>query len=133
MFNVVVQTFEFESLKIMFFSALPLKWRKRFGTQYHSCFLSPRGKARRKRTHLLPTATQTTGDRAEFKVPRSDAATIAIVTPVTLISDLAMAVISGIVFSSLCFTWEKGSSLRCVAESRFDEKTGNCTSKTCAC
>ena len=83
MFNICAHTFEWRSLRIVFFSALPARLRRKFG------------------------------DRSEYKVPRADAATIVLVTVVTLFTDLAVAVISGIIFSCLTFAWNTGSALYC--------------------
>ena len=46
------------------------------------------------------------------QVRRADALTIALVTAVTLVADLAVAVITGIVFSALWFAWSSGGTLR---------------------
>jgi len=81
MFNVVAHTFEWGSLRVIFFSMLPLSWRSKFG------------------------------DHAEYKIQRSDAMAIVIVTVVTLISDLAIAVICGTIFSCCCHAWAAGESL----------------------
>ncbi|HEY4262364.1 MAG TPA: SulP family inorganic anion transporter [Schlesneria sp.] len=46
------------------------------------------------------------------KVPRSDAFVIIFVTVVTLVSDLAVAVISGVVVSALVFAWESAKKIQ---------------------
>jgi SulP family sulfate permease len=81
MFYVVLHTFEWKSLNIMFYSLLPLKFRSYFG------------------------------DHAEYKVARTDAFCILLVTVVTLVSDLAVAVVCGIIFSSVCYAWNAGHSI----------------------
>ena len=53
------------------------------------------------------------------KVPRSDAFVIVLVTTLTVIFDLAVAVISGIIVSALVFAWE--NALRIRARKHIDE------------
>lgn len=47
-----------------------------------------------------------------WKVPRSDAFVIIFVTAVTLASDLAVAVISGVIVSALVFAWESAKKIQ---------------------
>ena len=91
MFNVCFHTFEWESLKIMFFSMMPKQWREKFG------------------------------DQVEYKVERSDAFTILLVTIVTLFSDLAVAVIVGIIFSCCHHAWSAGEKIRVDAANNYVE------------
>ena len=46
------------------------------------------------------------------KVPRSDAFVIVFVTVVTLVSDLAVAVIAGVIVSALVFAWESAKKIQ---------------------
>ena len=46
------------------------------------------------------------------KVPRSDAFVIIFVTVVTLVSDLAIAVIAGVIVSALVFAWESAKKIQ---------------------
>jgi SulP family sulfate permease len=46
------------------------------------------------------------------KIPRSDAFIIVMVSGITVVFDLAIAVISGIVISALVFAWEHGRNIR---------------------
>jgi hypothetical protein len=93
-FVIVVNTFEWVSLKIMFFSLCPAKLRAYVG------------------------------ERAEYKIRRADAFVILLVTIVTLFSDLAVAVITGCLFSAFMFAMETGNTLRCDTELVKDPKTG---------
>ena len=45
------------------------------------------------------------------KIPRSDAIIIVIVSLVTVIIDLAIAVIAGVIISALVFAWEQGKKI----------------------
>ena len=90
----MVNTFEWVSLKIMFFSLCPAKLRAYVG------------------------------ERAEDKIRRADAFVILLVTIVTLFSDLAVAVITGCLFSAFMFAMETGNTLRCDTELVKDPKTG---------
>ena len=47
-----------------------------------------------------------------FLVPKSDAIVIILVTFVTVIADLAVAVIVGVIFSALVFAWKSASKIR---------------------
>jgi SulP family sulfate permease len=49
--------------------------------------------------------------RALNKVPRSDALVIAAVTAITVFTDLATAVLCGIVMSALCFAWQHANEM----------------------
>ncbi|MCK5781987.1 MAG: SulP family inorganic anion transporter [Flavobacteriales bacterium] len=46
------------------------------------------------------------------KIPKSDAIVIVVVTLITVISDLAVAVISGVIVSALVFAWENAIRIR---------------------
>jgi sulfate permease, SulP family len=54
------------------------------------------------------------------KIPKSDALVILLVTSMTVIFDLAIAVISGVIFSALVFAWENAVRIR--ARKYLDEK-----------
>lgn len=94
MFNVCVHTFEWSSLKILFFSAMPMSSRQRFG------------------------------DRSEYKIKRADALAIVIVTGVTLAFDLAIAVVAGVMFMALVFSWDEGGRIRATSRVEVDAETG---------
>mmetsp|Transcript_2393 Transcript_2393/g.4432 ORF Transcript_2393/g.4432 Transcript_2393/m.4432 type:complete len:688 (-) Transcript_2393:53-2116(-) len=83
MFVICYHTIEWSSINVIISTSMPRKWR--------------------------------TDDKfklaGEKKVNRSDALTVLIVMAVTLIMDLAVAVVVGIVFSSLMFAWNSGSTL----------------------
>ena len=49
-----------------------------------------------------------------FFVPKSDAIVIILVTIVTVIADLAVAVIVGVIFSALVFAWKSASRIRVI-------------------
>ena len=83
MFMVCYHTFEWSSLKTLFSSAMPLKWRT-----------DPKFKG-----------------SDESKVNRSDAFVVLLVMGVTLWMDLAVAVLAGVVFSALMFSWNSGSNI----------------------
>ena len=82
MFMVCYYTFEWSSIAIVCSSCLPLKWR----------------------THEKVNS--------EKKVNRSDALVVVVVMIVTLWQDLAVAVIAGIVFSSVMYSWNSGCHLQ---------------------
>ena len=50
--------------------------------------------------------------RVLSKIPRSDAFVIIMVSGITVVFDLAIAVISGIIISALVFAWEHGRNIR---------------------
>jgi len=83
MFVICYHTIEWSSINVIVSTAMPRKWR--------------------------------TDDKfklaGEAKVNRSDALTVLLVMAVTLWMDLAVAVVVGIVFSSLVFSWNSGSTL----------------------
>ena len=56
--------------------------------------------------------------RVLHKVPRADAIVVILVTVITIFTDLAVAVILGIVISALVFAWEQAKTVR--VESRID-------------
>jgi SulP family sulfate permease len=57
-----------------------------------------------------------------FLVPKSDAIVIILVTAVTVVTDLAVAVIVGVIFSALVFAWESASRIRAVERPSKKEK-----------
>ncbi len=80
MFMVVIHTFEWFSLKLIF-------------------------------TSLLPKTARDSLSLKAIKVRRVDCVVIILVTVVTVFTDLAMAVLVGVIVSALSFAWEKGSSV----------------------
>eukprot|EP00924_Labyrinthula_sp_SR-Ha-C_P003980 augustus_masked-scaffold_3-processed-gene-10.7-mRNA-1 protein AED:0.02 eAED:0.03 QI:0/-1/0/1/-1/1/1/0/638 len=77
MFMVVIGTFDWGSLQLMFHSALPLKYRK----------------------HPKLNAHQ--------KIKRADALVIAVVTIVAVLVNLAVAVAAGVLLSAVFFSWDQ--------------------------
>jgi len=57
------------------------------------------------------------------KVPRSDAAVIVLVSLVTVVKDLAMAVVAGTILSALAFSWQQSTNLRAETEVKGGWKT----------
>jgi len=57
-----------------------------------------------------------------FYVPKSDALVIILVTVVTVLEDLAVAVIVGVIFSALVFAWKSASRIRAVERDSIREK-----------
>ena len=57
-----------------------------------------------------------------FLVPKSDAIVIILVTAVTVVADLAVAVIVGVIFSALVFAWESASRIRVTERPSIREK-----------
>jgi len=57
-----------------------------------------------------------------FFVPKSDALVIILVTVVTVLEDLAIAVIVGVIVSALVFAWKSASRIRAVERSSKTEK-----------
>jgi len=57
-----------------------------------------------------------------FLVPKSDAIVIILVTIVTVIADLAVAVIVGVIFSALVFAWKSASRIRAIERPSIREK-----------
>jgi len=57
-----------------------------------------------------------------FFVPKSDAIVIILVTIVTVIADLAVAVIVGVIFSALVFAWKSASRIRAIERPSIREK-----------
>ena len=49
-----------------------------------------------------------------FYVPKSDALVIILVTVVTVLEDLAVAVVVGVIFSALVFAWKSASKIRAI-------------------
>ncbi|MDA7606849.1 SulP family inorganic anion transporter [Pelagibacteraceae bacterium] len=57
-----------------------------------------------------------------FLVPKSDALVIVLVTVVTVLEDLAIAVIVGVIVSALVFAWKSASRIRAIERSSKTEK-----------
>ena len=57
-----------------------------------------------------------------FYVPKSDALVIILVTVVTVLEDLAVAVIVGVIFSALVFAWKSASRIRAIERPSIREK-----------
>jgi SulP family sulfate permease len=57
-----------------------------------------------------------------FFVPKSDALVIVLVTIVTVLEDLAIAVIVGVIVSALVFAWKSASKIRAIERSSKTEK-----------
>ena len=57
-----------------------------------------------------------------FFVPKSDAIVIVLVTAVTVVADLAVAVIVGVIFSALVFAWKSASRIRAIERPSIREK-----------
>ena len=57
-----------------------------------------------------------------FFVPKSDAIVIVLVTAVTVVADLAVAVIVGVIFSALVFAWKSASKIRAIERPSVREK-----------
>ena len=57
-----------------------------------------------------------------FVVPKSDALVIILVTLVTVLEDLAIAVIVGVIFSALVFAWKSASRIRANERASMTEK-----------
>merc|ERR1712060_659114 len=96
MFNVVVHTFEWRSLKLRLLAALPMKVRR-------ACFSEV---------------------RSQQKIRRADALVILIVTVVTLVSDLAIAVGVGMAVSCAMFVFDSASLISASSREVQDVATG---------
>merc|ERR1712187_646143 len=96
MFNVVVHTFEWPSLKLMLLAAMPLKIRR-------ACFSEVQSRQ---------------------KIRRADALVILVVTAVTLISDLAIAVGVGMAVSCAMFVFDSASLISASSRDVQDAATG---------
>merc|ERR1719343_344647 len=96
MFNVVVHTFEWSSLKLMLLAALPLRLRR-------ACL----SEVRRRQ-----------------KIRRADALVILVVTVVTLVSDLAIAVGVGMAVSCVMFVFDSASLISASTREAEDVATG---------
>merc|ERR1712060_370796 len=96
MFNVVVHTFEWRSLKLMLLAALPLKLRR-------ACFSEARSRQ---------------------KIRRADALVILVVTVVTLVSDLAIAVGVGMAVSCAMFVFDSASLISASSREVVDVASG---------
>merc|ERR1711972_1124861 len=96
MFNVVVHTFEWRSLKLMLLAAMPLKLRR-------ACFSEV---------------------RSQQKIRRADALVILIVTVVTLVSDPAIAVGVGMAVSCAMFIFDSASLIAASSREAPDAATG---------
>ena len=57
-----------------------------------------------------------------FYVPKSDALVIILVTVVTVLEDLAVAVVVGVIFSALVFAWKSASRIRATIRPSIREK-----------
>ena len=55
-------------------------------------------------------------------VPKSDALVIILVTVVTVLEDLAVAVIVGVIVSALVFAWKSASRIRAIERPSIREK-----------
>ena len=60
--------------------------------------------------------------RTLFKVPRADALVIVVVTAVTVIEDLAVAVIVGVIMSALVYAWNAAKRIRATTRQSVTEK-----------
>merc|ERR1712203_1241103 len=96
MFNVVFHTFEWRSLKLMLLAILPLRLRR-------ACFSEVRSRQ---------------------KIRRADALVILVVTVVTLISDLAIAVGVGMAVSCVMFVFDSASLVSASSRVVEDVATG---------
>merc|ERR1712040_28309 len=96
MFNVVVHTFEWPSLKLMLLAAMPLRLRR-------TCFSDVRSRQ---------------------KIRRVDALVILVVTVVTLVSDLAIAVGVGMAVSCVMFVFDSASLISASSRVVQDATTG---------
>merc|ERR1712203_1010709 len=99
MFNVVVHTFEWRSLKLMLLAAMPLRLRR-------ACFSEV---------------------RSQQKIRRADALVILIVTVITLVSDLAIAVGVGVAVSCAMFVFDSASLISASSRGVQDATTGQTT------
>merc|ERR1711933_1667 len=99
MFNVVVHTFEWRSLKLMLLAALPLRLRR-------ACLSEVRSRQ---------------------KIRRADALVILVVTVVTLVSDLAIAVGVGMAVSCAMFVFDSASLISASSREVQDATTGQAT------
>merc|ERR1712087_689165 len=99
MFNVVVHTFERRSLKLMLLAAMPLRLRR-------ACFSEV---------------------RSQQKIRRADALVILLVTVVTLVSDLAIAVGVGMAVSCAMFVFDSASLISASSREVQDAATGKTT------
>jgi SulP family sulfate permease len=52
------------------------------------------------------------------RVPRTDAAVIVLVTIVTVLTDLAIAVVAGVIISALAYAWSNATRIRATVEDR---------------
>merc|ERR1719373_92385 len=93
MFNVVYHTFEWSSLKLMAVALLPSSFRDRF--------------------------LRAEGSRSK-KIRRADALVILVVTVVTLLSDLAVAVGCGVALSCLLYVYDSAEFIRVTARVETD-------------
>ena len=101
---VIHGTFDWESLLIIFTTFMPMKIRNKIdSTTFNFC-----------------------GRKISFsgmrKIKRTDAITIILVTVVTLVQDLFVAVALGIVFTAAAFAWEIGSEVSVDTVVVMDEK-----------
>jgi len=97
MFDVVFHTFEWGSLKLMALAAMPLKMREKFD-----------GKTR----------------RSNKKIRRADAFIILVVTLVTLFTDLAVAVATGMILACFTFVYDTATQICVYAREEQDPDSG---------
>ncbi|WP_425499225.1 SulP family inorganic anion transporter [Hoeflea poritis] len=57
------------------------------------------------------------------RVPRTDAAVIVLVTIITVLTDLAIAVVAGVIISALAYAWNNATRIRAKTEESGDTKT----------
>ena len=57
-----------------------------------------------------------------FVVPRSDALVIVLVTLITVLEDLAVAVVAGVIINALVFAWKSASRIRAIERQSRTEK-----------
>ncbi|WP_136658455.1 SulP family inorganic anion transporter [Nitratireductor sp. XY-223] len=57
------------------------------------------------------------------RVPRTDAAVIVLVTIITVATDLAIAVVAGVIISALAYAWNNATRIRAKTETADDTKT----------
>lgn len=92
---VVFHTFDWGSLPTVLLSFIPSSWRERIAQK-------------------LPSATR--------KIDRFDAFAIVLVTVLTQVFDLFVAVAAGVALSALLFSWKQGARLEVVMEQREHEE-----------
>ena len=58
-----------------------------------------------------------------FKVPKEDAFVIILVTGVTVVQDLAIAVLAGVLFASLAYAWKSSRQIEVTASKSANQTT----------